>query len=81
MLKSLDVTVDHFIKLLFNNYNFNECEQLLFSLLPKFAALGIIILSHISDDEFDNSRLITDVMEKIKGQTTIYKNEGKSFGH
>ena len=77
-LVPLDEEINKFIKVLLNDYNFNDDERSLFSLPPKFGGMGLIIPSKISDTEYQNSRLITErTTEQIKLQNKIYVNDPK----
>ena len=60
MLKPLDDAISIFIKTWLNGYSFNDDERFLYSLPAKFGGLGMIIPSLTSDQEYRNSRIITN---------------------
>ena len=74
-LEPLDHAVDEFLKVLFNNYNFNEVERKLWSLPVRMGGMGIPIPSKMADDQYSNSRKINDQLTtKVKNQQTIFED-------
>ena len=71
-LKRLDSAIDDFTRIVLRGYQFNENERALFSLPVKLGGLGIIIPSKISNDQYENSRLITkELTKEVKNQQQI----------
>ena len=78
MLKPLDDAISIFIKTLLNGYNFNDDERILYSLPAKFGGLGLIIPSLMSDQEYRNSRIITnESTEFVKYQENLFHNNSE----
>ena len=68
--------LDAFIKIIFNNYEFNEEERELWSLPIRYGGLGLIIPSEMSDREYENSRLINAALiSKVYNQNQIFEKE------
>ena len=59
LIQRLDGSIDEFIKILLNGYNFSELERLWFSLPPKMGGLGITIPSKLCDIYYNNSIAMT----------------------
>ena len=75
LLKPLDEAVDDFIKVLFNNYDFNTSERKLWSLPVRMGGLGLMIPSKIADDQYSNSRIINEKLTtKVREQQTIFED-------
>ena len=83
LLRPLDDAIDSFIKVMFNNYEFNTIERKLWSLPVRKGGMGLIIPSEISDDQYMNSRtidkaLISNVYNQQKTYTDIDANAMKA---
>ena len=75
LLRPLDNAVDEFIKILFNNYDFNAIERKLWSLLVCMGGMGLVIPSDIADDQYTNSRMINkQLTAKVLKQQTIFED-------
>lgn len=59
ILKPLDDAIDSFIRVLFQNFNFNKAQRKLFSLPAKFGGMNIIIPSEKCDEIHEQSKLVT----------------------
>ena len=71
-LKRLDSAIDDFTRIVLRGYQFNENERAVFSLPVKLGGLGIIIPSKISNDQYENTRLITkELTKEVKNQQQI----------
>ena len=78
ILKPLDDAISIFIKTLLNGYNFNDDERILYSLPAKFGGLGVIIPSLMSDQEYRNSRIITnESTEFVKNHENLFHNNSE----
>ena len=74
LLKPLDAAIDNFIRVLFQGYLFNSNERILLSLPARLGGMAIIIPSEISQNEYDNSRNITnDTITKVKSKEIIFE--------
>ena len=75
LLHRLDHAVDQFMKVLFDNYDFNIVERKLWSLPVRMGGMGISIPSQISDEQYENSRMINEKLtSKVLGQHKIYED-------
>ena len=75
LLKPLDDTVDEFIKVLFNNYDFSAVERKLWSLPTRMGGMGLVIPSKIADEQYRNSRKINEQLTtKVRNQETIFED-------
>ena len=75
LLRPLDVAIDAFIKVLFNDYDFSSLERRLWSLPVRMGGMGILIPSEISDKQYANSRIINETLtSKVFNQQTIYED-------
>ena len=78
ILKPLDDAISIFIKTLLNGYNFNDDERILYSLPAKFGGLGVIIPSLMSDQEYRNSRIITNESKGfVKNHENLFHNNSE----
>lgn len=59
LLKKLDRKIDEFIRVILNDYQFNDSERLLYSLPARYGGLGVIIPSQMADREYERSLTIT----------------------
>ena len=72
---TLDDAVDDFIKVLFNNYDFNTTERNLWSLPVRMGGIGLMIPSKIADAQYSNSRKINELLTaKVRNQQTIFED-------
>ena len=75
LLQPLDDAVDDFIKVLFNNYDFNTTERNLWSLPVRMGGMGLMIPSKIADAQYSNSRKINEQLTaKVRNQQTIFED-------
>ena len=75
LLRPLDEAIDTFVKILFNDYDFNSLERKLWSLPVRMGGMGIVIPSKISDEQYANSRAINEVLtSKVCDQQVIYED-------
>ena len=75
LLRRLDKAVDDFLKVLFDNHEFNSVERNLWSLPVRLGGLGVPIPSQISDEQYEHSRLINEKLTaKVIGQEKIYED-------
>ena len=74
LLLPLDEAVDRFIRVLFNNYEFNRIERNLWSLPARKGGMALLIPSQISNDEYNNSRFINETLiKKVYDQDEIFE--------
>ena len=80
-LKPLEQAIRHkFIFALLNSYQCNDIERQLFELPAKFGGLGIPNPSKISDEEFFNSRKITQqATNLVKTQQQKYNVDSEEI--
>ena len=65
-LEKLDQAVDtKFIPTLTNGHFYNEMERKLPSLLVKYDGMGIVILCDITENEYNNSTVVTASLTKL----------------
>ena len=75
LLRPLDEAVDDFIKVLFNDYDFNTSERKLWSLPVRMGGMGLMIPSQIADDQYSNSRKINEELTtKVREQQTVFED-------
>ena len=75
LLYALDQAVDGFIKVIFENHEFNAIERKLWSLPVRMGGMGLPIPSEISDEQYNNSRLINAMLtSKVRDQETMYED-------
>ena len=75
LLLPLDEAIDAFLKILFNDYDFNNMERKLWSLPVRMGGMGITIPSEISDEQYANSRVINETLTtKVYDQQVIYED-------
>jgi len=75
LLRPLDEAIDTFVKILFNDYDFNSLERKLWSLPVRMGGMGLVIPSKISDEQYANSRAINEVLtSKVCDQQVIYED-------
>ena len=75
LLRSLDEAVDDFIKVLFNDYDFNASERKFWLLPVRMRGMGLMISSKIADDQYSNSRKINEELTiKVREQQTIFED-------
>ena len=75
LLYPLDQAVDGFIKVIFENHEFNAIERKLWSLPVRMGGMGLPIPSEISDEQYNNSRLINAMLtSKVRDQETMYED-------
>ena len=79
LLYPLDQAIDGFIKVIFDNHDFNPIERQLWSLPVRMGGLSLPIPSEISDEQYTNSRLINVALtSKVRDQQSIYEDVTKS---
>ena len=75
LLKPLDDAVDDFIKVLFNNFDFNTVEGNFWSLPLRMGGMGLLIPSKIADDQYSNSQKINEKLTaKVQEQQTLFED-------
>ena len=75
LLYPLNEAIDNFIRILFNNYEFNTIERQLWSLPVRMGGMGLTIPSEISQDQYLNSRAINEeLINKVYNQQNIYED-------
>ena len=75
LLRLLDQAVNDFLKVLFDNHEFNSVERNLWSLPVRMGGLGVPIPSQVSDEQYEHSRLINEKLtSKVIRQQRIYED-------
>ena len=75
LLKRLDQAVDRLLKVLFDNYDFNDTERKLWLLPVRMGGLGVSIPSQISDKQYENSKMINEKLtSKVLDQQRVYED-------
>ena len=75
LLYPLDEAINGFIKIIFDNHDFNANERKLWSLPVRMGGMGLPIPSEISDEQYANSRLINNMLtSKVSNQQMIYED-------
>ena len=82
LLHPLDQAIDNFIRIIFDNHDFNTTERKLWSLPVRMGGMGVPIPSEISDTQYTNSRKINEMLtSKVREQNVIYEDITKSVNH
>ena len=75
LLKPIDDTVDDFIIVLFNSYEFSELEGKIWSLPVRMGGMGITIPKKMADEQYANSRKINEQLTtKVRNQQAIFES-------
>jgi hypothetical protein len=83
LLKPLDEAIDNFIRVLFQGYLLNPDERSLLSLPARLRGMAIIISSEISQNEYENSRNITNdtIIKVIINGNNLSRYKKSNYSH
>ena len=75
LLHCFDQAVDDFLKVFFDNHEYNSVERNLWSLPVRLGGLGVSIPSQISNEQYEHSRMINEKLTlKVIVQQKIYQD-------